>query len=506
MKGLLSTAASRAWLGVIVVGLVVVGFVLGLQLIPRLSAGQAVLDATEPVITDQAIAGEVAGTKMLSRYVDLVDPLLTKGGGASEVSTFITTIARRANLSERRTRALLRREAPHTAALLRALPFSGIARERDRLTGYLSSTLNIPEEEVQNLLASSFPKLFATLSALPGVTSGWRNVPGIQGLTRFDGSTAVKTVPDYRDYVRDDLVGGLSSERERFQALAGSGGIGYIPVFLLIVGIVLAAFGLLHARWSVNGPSGKIAWGFVVAIGVVTLVIVGALQVFPRLNGAQKTLTALAPAFDEQRVTGTRAGIDLTTQAVSFGDPIMTAAGGAAAEVPKLVALVAERTGQSKSRVRARLADAAPRTSALLEAIPLSAVAKEVPGLLAVLSRRLDMGGDELVSTLRKRAPGLTQALLAVGPVTAGWRQVPGTEGLTRLDTAMPVRSMPAFADYLDKDVVPVLESQRRDVDRFASPWPPIDVLPGIMLAVGVLLTIYATAMLLLVTKPPPRY
>jgi hypothetical protein len=156
--------------------------------------------------------------------------------------------------------------------------------------------------------------------------------------------------------------------------------------------------------------------------------------------------------------------------------------------------------------VRARLADAAPRTSALLEAIPLSAVATELPRLLAVLSRELGMGGDRLVATLRRRTPGLAQAILAVGPVTAGWRQIPGTQELTRLDTATPVRTIPELADYLDKDVVPLIEAEGRDFERFAGPWPPIDVLPAIVLAIGVLLTIYATAMLFLVTKPPPRY
>lgn len=506
MKGLLSTAASRAWLGVMIVGLIVIVVVIGLQLHPRLSAGQSLVDATKPVMTDRAVVGEVAGTRLLSRYVDLADPLLTKGGGASEVSTLILTIARRTGGSQRRARALLRRAAPHTEALLRALPFSGIVRERDRFTGYLSSALNITEEELQGLLASSFPRLFATLSELPGVTGGWRNVPGMQGLTRFDGSTVVKTVPDYRDYLRDDLVGALRTEHERVQALAGSGGIGTIPIALLVLGGVLAAFGLLHARWSVNGPSGKVAWGFVAALGVVTMATVGALALFPRLNDAERTLDVLRPAFDERRAGPTRAGIDLVAQSVRFGDPIMTAAGGAAAEVPKLVALVADRTGQSTERVRGRLADAAPRISALLQAIPLSAVAGELPRLLAVLSRELGMGGDRLVATLRRRTPGLSQAILAAGPVTAGWRQIPGTQDLTRLDTATPVRSIPELAGYLDEDVVPLIEAERRNFERFAGPWPPISVLPGVVLAIGVLLTIYATAMLFLVTKPPPRY
>ena len=44
MKGLLSTGASRAWLGVAFAGLVVVLAVLALGLISRLGAGQRVID------------------------------------------------------------------------------------------------------------------------------------------------------------------------------------------------------------------------------------------------------------------------------------------------------------------------------------------------------------------------------------------------------------------------------------------------------------------------------
>ena len=43
MKGLLSTRASRAWMGVVAVGVVVVALVVALQLIPRMNAGQEVL-------------------------------------------------------------------------------------------------------------------------------------------------------------------------------------------------------------------------------------------------------------------------------------------------------------------------------------------------------------------------------------------------------------------------------------------------------------------------------
>ena len=505
MKGLLSTAASRAWIGVAVAGLLVVALVIGLQLIPRLTAGQDVIDAAKPALTDSAVAGELAGTDLVSEYVDLADPLMTQGGAVREVPKLITMIARKTGVSETRARRVLRREAPHTEALLRALPFSGVARERRRLTQYLSSTLNITPEDLQDQLARDFPRLFQMLAELPSVTDGWRSVPGVEDLERFDGQTPVKTAPQLRDYLRDDLVATLAEEKDRFQALAGSGGIGYIPYLLLILGSVTIAFGLLHARWSASHPSGRFAWGGVVAIGALIVVLVGALQYFPRLNGADRTIRALEPAFDEQRVVGTRAGIDFVVQAVRFGDPIVTARGGAAAELPRLVTFVSGQAGQPEKQVRRRLQRAAPRTVALLEAAPLSEVAEEVPHLVAVLSRKLRLGGDRLVASLRRRTPGLARALLAVGPVTSGWDAIPDSEGLARFADDAPVRSMPAFAGYLDEDVIPVLEVQQNNFQKLANTWPAVDVLPGLLLAVGLLVALYGAAMMFFVTSPPAR-
>jgi hypothetical protein len=109
------------------------------------------------------------------------------------------------------------------------------------------------------------------------------------------------------------------------------------------------------------------------------------------------------------------------------------------------------------------------------------------------------------VKRLRKRTPGLAQALLAVGPATRGWNSIPGSEGLTRFELGTPVRSAPEFAEYLDRDVVPVFETRHRDFATVAGTWPPVKVLPGIVLGVGALLAIYGAAMLFVATIRPKR-
>jgi len=121
------------------------------------------------------------------------------------------------------------------------------------------------------------------------------------------------------------------------------------------------------------------------------------------------------------RVDGLRAGTDLVVQTVRFADPLVTTAGGGADEVPKLEIYVAEQTGLTERQVRGRLKDAVPHTAALLEAIPLTEVSQEVSPLLAVMARKLGYSGDKLIVTLRKRTPGLAQALESVAPVTSGW-------------------------------------------------------------------------------------
>jgi hypothetical protein len=496
MKGILSPRPSRAWLVVALVGLVVVVLVWALQLVPRLTAGQDVIDTAKPALTDERVAGERAGIDFISRYVDLADPLVTaRGGGSREIATLVRIVTRRTRLSSAQVAAALRREAPHTEALLRALPLSGVAREIPALTRFLATTLNISTEQLAAELEQSFPKLSQTLTALPSVTSGWNDFPGSEGLTRFDGRTPVRTVPELRDYFSEDLVATVERDKADFQDVAGSGGVGYIPWLLLVVGVAVLVFGLVQARRAASSPPDKRAWSAVVAVGVVIVGLVVVLQYVPRLNAADDVIADLEPAFTEQRVQGDRAGVDMVHQTVLFGDPIATARGGAAAEVPELLTFVSDRTNLSEARVLRALRTQAPRTAAVLQAIPLSAVSAEVPHLLAFLSKTLRISGDELVATLRRRTPRLAQSILAVRPVTLGWNAIPGTAKLTRFDGTTPVRTMPALDDYFGRDVIPMLETQRGNFRDLADPWPPLKYLPPLLILVGALVMLYGLLM-----------
>ena len=496
----MSTGASRAWLGVALAGLVVVALVFALSLIPRLGAGQSVVDAAEPAFTDARVDGTRAGVLTLSQYVDVVDPLLTRRGGASEdVPRLVGYLRRKLGLSAAQVRKILRREAPYTEALMRALPLDGVAAEIPRLTAYLATLMGMPEEELAATLERDFPRISQTVTALSTTVDAWHDVPGIGGLTRLGGEKPVRTVPGLRKYLRDDLVPLAVAHEQDVQSVAGSGGIGYVPFMLLALGAGLLALGLWQARRAVDGVTGMLSWGLVCAAGVLLVLLVVAGQYFPRLGAAQETIAAFEPVFAEDRVRGMADGAHTIRDAVAFGNPIMTAAGGAAGEVPRLYRFVAERTGRTTGDVRRALRRRAPQTTALLSAIPLTEVAKEVPQLLAYLSKALRMSQKEVVAALRERTPDLAQALLTMPDVARAWTAIPGTARMTRFDGVTPVRTMTALDGYLREDLIPVFVGERENFDTFASGRPSVDELAPVLLVTGLFLMFYGGMMMQLV-------
>ena len=500
MKQWMSTGASRAWLGVAIAGLLVIALVFALTLLPRLGAGQRVIDAAEPAFTDARVDGTRAGVSTISQYVDVVDPLLTRrGGGAAEVSQFIGYLQRKLGLSADQVRKILRREAPRTEALMRALPLDGVAAEIPRLTTYLATIMGLREEDVAAILESDFPRISQLLTALSNTADVWYDVPGVEGLSRLSGGKAVRTVPGLRKYLRDDLVPLTVDHEEDVQSLAGSGGIGYIPFMLLALGVGLLALGIWQARRAAGGLTNMLSWGVVCAVGVLLTLVVVAAQYFPRLGGAQAISVAFEPAFSEERVGGLATGAETIRDAIAFGTPIMTPAGGASREARRLYRLVAQRTGRRTADVRRALRRRAPRTAALLSAIPLTQVGKEVPRLLAYLRKALRMSRAEVIAALRKRTPRLTPALLTIPDVARAWNALPDTTRMTRFDGVTPVRTMPELDGYLREDLFPVFVERSADFETFAGGRPSIDTLAPVVLVTGLFLMFYGGMMMQLV-------
>ncbi len=247
-----------------------------------------------------------------------------------------------------------------------------------------------------------------------------------------------------------------------------------------------------------------LTWSVVVLVGVLVLVIIFGLRLYPRLNGGQDLLDDATPAFTAERVAGDRAGITMVSSIVDLADPIVTSQGGAAAEVPKLLAFVSEKTGLSQAQVLAALQQNFPHTAALLQAIPLEDVTKELPGLVAFLSKTLKLSPAQLQAALGQSFPRLAQSIAALPTVTGGWNAVPGTESLTRFDGA-PARTVPEVRDYFSKDVIPVLERQRGNFHRLDTYWPRVSVFPPLLATIGLIVVLYAALMALLTSPPTAR-
>src|SRR5262249_43071067 len=146
------------------------------------------------------------------------------------------------------------------------------------------------------------------------------------------------------------------------------------PVLLIIACIVILFAAVMIARnlWGRPGRGERIASATVVpVVGVVVVALVLALALIPRVDHGQKLLNGLQPAFAPARVHGDRTGIEMVSAIVETEDPIMPPAGGAAAEVPKLVAFVSKETGLSEAQVLAALQENFPHVTGLLLALPL---------------------------------------------------------------------------------------------------------------------------------------
>jgi hypothetical protein len=485
------------WVIVLGVGALVVTVVLALKLIPRLSDGQKVLNGAKPAFTDGRLAADVAGINIISRNVDMADPIMEpSGGAAAEVPALVAYAAKTLKVTPAAALAAIKKDFPHTYALLNAIPLSSVTAELPKLVAFLSKTLKLPPTAVLAALKTNFPALSQSIANLPTVTSGWDNIQNINGLTRFDG-TPVRTVPQLRDYFKADLIPAVAAQQKNFQSLDGTSAVNWIAPLLLIVGIVVILFAavmiVVNHRGAVSRSQSIAAAAVVPVVGVVVVVLVLALSLIPRTSNGQKLLSGLKPAFTAQRVRGDRAGITMVSAIVNTEDPIMTPSGGAASEVPKLVAFVSSKTGLAPTQVLAALQKNFPHTTALLEAIPLTSVTSELTKVVQLL-------GPGVVTAV----PRLAQTVIDAPYVTGGWDNLPGTSAATTRFNGTPIRTVPQVRDYFSADVIPVLETQRGNYDTLTNT-SRINFIGPLVLIVGLIVIVYGVLMVMLARGVEPR-
>jgi hypothetical protein len=502
-------ASVLSWAAVALVGVIVVALVLGLSLFPRLNAAQNVLDNGRPVFTPQRVAGDRAAIDTVSSAITLVDQVAApQGGASSEVPGLIAFVSQKTGLSQAAVLKALQTNFPHTTALLQAIPLTSVNAEVPTLIAFLATTLKMTPDQVTAALKTNFPHIYQSITALPTVTSGWYNVPGTEKLTTFDGKP-VRSVPQAAAYFKDDVVPVVERQQANFQSLDSKGGVGYLNILLLVLGIVVIVFGALMAFLASRGLASRgvsaAGWTVVTAVGVIVIALVAGLALFPRLSAGQTLVNDAKPLFDSTRVAGDRAAINMISEVVQVADPIVTDQGGASAEVPQLLTFVSKKTGLSQTAVLTALQGKVPHTAALLQAIPLSAVSGELPGLTKFLASALKLTPAQVTAALKTNFPHIYQSIALLPVVTTAWNNVPGTARLTNFD-GTPVRTVPAIRDYFSGDVIPVLESQYKNYATVADTWPPLTVFPPLLLVVGILVTLYGAAMLLLTMRSTPAH
>jgi hypothetical protein len=483
------------WVIVFGVGGLVVAVVLALNLIPRLNHGQKVLDGARPAFTSQRLQADQAGINIISSDVQMADPIMTpSGGGASEVTGLVDYAAKVTHTTPAQALALIKQRFPHTAALLAAIPLSSVSAELPRLVAFLSKTLNVTPEQLAAALKTEFPALNRAITNLPIVTSGWNDIQHIEGLTRFDG-TPVKTVPQLRTYFKDDLIPAVAAQQSNFKSMDETAAWNWIAPLLLIIGIVvmlLAAVMIVRNLRGASRPEAIATAVVVPVVGVAVIALALALALVPRVSNGQKLLDGLAPAFAQKRVAGDRAGVTMVSAIVNTEDPIMTPQGGASAEVPKLIAFVSAETSLSQAQVLAVLQKEFPHVTALLQALPLTAVTAELTEVVQLL-------GPGVVTAV----PRLAQTVLNAHYVTSGWNHVPGMNGATRFNGS-PITTVPDVRDYFSSDVVPVFEDQRVNYDKLVAT-SKINFIGPLVLVVGLIVLVFGLLMIALAWRLPPK-
>jgi hypothetical protein len=488
-------SAVLQWVIVLGVGGLVVAVVLGLSLISRLSDGQKVLNRAKPAFQTQRLNADVAGINLISTDVNTANPIMTpRGGGASEVPALVAYAAKRLHTTPAQALAAIQKNFPHTAALLGAVPLSAVTAELPKLVAFLATTLKLTPAQVLGALKTNFPALAQAITNLPTVTAGWNNIPGIGGLTRFNG-TPVRSVPQLRTYFQKDLIPAVAAQQKNFQSLDGTSSVNWIAPLLLIVGLIVMVFAAAMVALHLRGPRvpRRLAVGsaaVVPVVGVVVVVLVLVLSLIPRTSNGQKLLTGLKPAFTAGRVHGDRVGINMVSAIVNTENPIMTPSGGAAAEVPKLIAFVSAKTGLTQAQVLTALKTNFPHVTDLLLALPLTAVSAELPKIVSLV-------GPGVVTAV----PQLAGTVLNAPRLTSGWNNVPGAAGTTRFN-GTPIRTMPQVRNYFSDDVIPVLESQRGNFDHLTST-SNIDFIGPLVLIVGVIVIAFGLLMVWLAWLQP---
>ena len=234
------------WSVVILVGVLVGGGVLVVGLFPRLDAGQQVLDDLRPVFVEDRIVGMEVGVGIVGNIAAMADPIVdAQGGAAGEVGALVELVAGATGLSPEDVLAAIEANFPHTFHLLLMLPLDQVSAEIPGLLTFVADNSGLADADaVFAAIAATTPNLAQAITNLLVVTEGYREIPGIEPLTRFDGSP-VRSITELADYFAFDVVPGVRAVAEDYRILDTTAPpVDAFPPLLLIIGILVTVYGV----------------------------------------------------------------------------------------------------------------------------------------------------------------------------------------------------------------------------------------------------------------------
>lgn len=481
-----------SWAVVTLVGVIVIILVVSWQLFPRLTAAQTMVDDLTPAFAVDRVKGDRGGIEMVSAATNAADAMMYPDGAAAEFPRLIDLVAQRTGSSRAEAQALLRQDFPAINGFLASLPLPEVSAELPKLVHYLGTVLFLTPDQVDDMLKTDYPAIYQVIQNLPKLTDGWAAIPGTENLTRFDG-TPVRSMPEMRTYLSEDLVAPVERQQENFRPLAERGGVGFLAPLLLVLGIIVVVFGttmvVLTLR-RVPRNATRFAWVVVSVVGVAIVGLVLALNLFPRLIGGQTLLEDTRPAFANERVAGDRAGIEFIDVFVKALGPVVPPDGGVAEEYPKLLDHLAREVGVPVERARELVHSFFPHTAKLLDGVPFSASSADATRLVEFLAAESNVSNAQMWDTMRADLPQTYQLMTNLQFVTDGWKEVPGTEDLTRFD-GTPARTVPLVRDYFRYDVISALERQQGNYVIVDTNWPPLVVFAPLLTVVGVAVALF---------------
>ena len=198
------------------------------------------------MFTEERVVGDRVGITMIDNVTNMLDPIVdAQGGAAGEVGTLVELVSGATGLAPGEVLAAIEANFPHTYHLLLTLPLDQVSAEIPGLLTFVADNSDLADAgAVLAAIGENTPRLAQAITNLIVVTDGFREIPGIEPLTRFDGSP-VRSIPELRDYFADDVVPGVRAVTEDFRTLDTTPPpVDAFPPLLLIVGILVTIYGV----------------------------------------------------------------------------------------------------------------------------------------------------------------------------------------------------------------------------------------------------------------------